>query len=293
MKKILLSLGVVLTSISMNAQVQNGNLETWAAGEPSNWTYDFGGTTGVQPGTNNFLTAYGEAATTKQLTGSAAAGSTGISALLETVNATNAQVIAAGFAKINGILLGEWPYTSTPATVAFDYIAQPAVDDTAFVQVIFYDAGGNVLGGAAKGWLNSQSTTSWANISLPIVYQTAGTVAKIEIYATSSQTDDNTPVTGSKLSIDNFVLNGTNGVSENLADLIKVFPNPANDVLNVSINGTIETVSIIGMDGKVVSSTLVNNTSTSVNVADLKAGVYFYEVKTANGATVRNTFVKQ
>lgn len=70
-----------------------------------------------------------------------------------------------------------------------------------------------------------------------------------------------------------------------------VYPNPANDVLNVSASTEVSTVSIIGMDGKVIISNDVNATTTAVNVADLTAGVYIYEVVTANGI-VRNTFVK-
>lgn len=88
------------------------------------------------------------------------------------------------------------------------------------------------------------------------------------------------------------LVNFTAGINEEEAASLTVYPNPANDVLNVAINGTIETVSVISMDGKVVISENVNASNTAVNVAGLNAGVYVYEVKTATGSTVRNTFVK-
>ncbi|NRA12338.1 MAG: T9SS type A sorting domain-containing protein [Crocinitomicaceae bacterium] len=72
----------------------------------------------------------------------------------------------------------------------------------------------------------------------------------------------------------------------------KVYPNPATDVLNITASNEVSTVSIIGMDGKVISTTDVNGTTTSVDIAALNAGVYFYEVVTVEG-TVRNTFVKK
>jgi len=84
-----------------------------------------------------------------------------------------------------------------------------------------------------------------------------------------------------------FALN----VDEN-AIVTNVYPNPASDVLNINASVEVSTVSIIGLDGKVISTTNGNGTSVSVNVADLTSGVYLYEVATANGVT-RDTFVKK
>jgi len=81
------------------------------------------------------------------------------------------------------------------------------------------------------------------------------------------------------------------GINENTVEA-KVYPNPASDVLNINASNEVSSVSIIGMDGKVISTTEANGTTTSVNVAALNAGVYFYEVVTIEG-TVRNTFVKK
>lgn len=71
------------------------------------------------------------------------------------------------------------------------------------------------------------------------------------------------------------------------------YPNPASTVLNVVSSANATTVSIITMDGKVVATENVNGTVAAINVADLIAGVYFYEVVGEDGAVVRNTFVKK
>ena len=73
----------------------------------------------------------------------------------------------------------------------------------------------------------------------------------------------------------------------------KVYPNPASTVLNVNTSGVATSVSILSLDGKVISNTLMNSTSTVVDVADLTAGVYFYEIVAEDGSVVRNTFVKK
>ena len=73
---------------------------------------------------------------------------------------------------------------------------------------------------------------------------------------------------------------------------VGVYPNPAADVLNVTSSNELSTVTIIGMDGKVISTSDVNGSNASIEISTLNAGVYFYEVLTVDG-TIRNTFVKK
>ena len=47
------------------------------------------------------------------------------------------------------------------------------------------------------------------------------------------------------------------------------------------------------MDGKVISTEVINANTAAVNVSNLVSGVYFYEIATENGSLVRNTFVKK
>ena len=85
----------------------------------------------------------------------------------------------------------------------------------------------------------------------------------------------------------------TAGIDEEATVNVTAFPNPANSELNINVAGGASSVSIISMDGKVVSTQEMNGATATVNVSDLNAGVYFYEVATANGEVVRNTFVKK
>lgn len=73
----------------------------------------------------------------------------------------------------------------------------------------------------------------------------------------------------------------------------KVYPNPASTVLNVNTTSVATSVSVLSLDGKVISNTVMNGTSTSVNVAELTAGVYFYEIIAEDGSVLRDTFVKK
>lgn len=84
------------------------------------------------------------------------------------------------------------------------------------------------------------------------------------------------------------VINFVAGIDENVITT-SVYPNPANDVLNIVASEEIATVSIVALDGKVVA----NASSSSVNVAELKSGMYIYEVTTTSGKVARDTFMKK
>lgn len=97
------------------------------------------------------------------------------------------------------------------------------------------------------------------------------------------------------LAVDDVTVTGTPasgvGIIENTL-VASAYPNPANSELNITMSENATSVAVISMDGKVVASQEVNGTSTTINVANLNAGVYFYEVTAENGLVVRNTFVK-
>lgn len=97
------------------------------------------------------------------------------------------------------------------------------------------------------------------------------------------------------LVLDDVVVTGTTsgaGINENTISA-SVFPNPATDVLNIKLTENATSVSILGMDGKVISTESVNSNVVAVNVSNLVSGVYFYEVVAENGTVIRNTFVKK
>jgi|GEM_PF-6411690 len=76
--------------------------------------------------------------------------------------------------------------------------------------------------------------------------------------------------------------------------VVTVYPNPANEVLNFSIEGvSVNNVDIYSLDGKKVLSNEFNGVSNgSVNVSGLVNGAYIYELSTSQGA-VRANFIKR
>lgn len=114
-----------------------------------------------------------------------------------------------------------------------------------------------------------------------------------ELWSDNSWNDMNTAWSGIEIALGIFpVIDMTAGLTESSIEA-NAYPNPANSELTVSVKGNATSVSVISMDGKVVATQDFVGASTTVNVSELIAGVYFYEVTAEDGSVVRNTFVKK
>ena len=80
-------------------------------------------------------------------------------------------------------------------------------------------------------------------------------------------------------------------VGDNLAELVDIFPNPANDILQVRVPASINVNSVALFDvlGKNTGAVLVNG---QINVSQLARGVYILNVNTDSG-TLTQKIVKQ
>ncbi len=68
------------------------------------------------------------------------------------------------------------------------------------------------------------------------------------------------------------------GVEENSFEGFKFYPNPTQNVLNLSANNTIESVSLFSLLGQKVMDISVNKDRSSINVESLTQGVYLMKV---------------
>ncbi|MDH4473890.1 MAG: choice-of-anchor J domain-containing protein [Fluviicola sp.] len=87
--------------------------------------------------------------------------------------------------------------------------------------------------------------------------------------------------------LDDINVENAAGINEAITEA-SVFPNPANEVLNIVTTEELAEVRIMTMDGKVAFISATSN----VNVADLKSGMYLYEAITVSGKVARGNFVK-
>jgi hypothetical protein len=71
---------------------------------------------------------------------------------------------------------------------------------------------------------------------------------------------------------------------------LKVYPNPATDIVNVSSNKKIENITVIDMTGKKVQSFKAGN---QINVSSLAKGIYILQVYYGEGAVENTKLIKK
>ena len=98
-------------------------------------------------------------------------------------------------------------------------------------------------------------------------------------------------VTGDATYIATFI--PATNIEENVALEIALFPNPANDILNISSSETISEIEIVNTLGQVVKRIEVNSDNAVCDVEDLKAGVYVVRIRTVSATLSQRKFVKE
>ena len=73
---------------------------------------------------------------------------------------------------------------------------------------------------------------------------------------------------------------------------MKVYPNPAQNILNIEFNENFESVEIVSLDGKTLLSEDINNFTGKVDISLLEKGAYICRVKTDSGELLLNRFLK-
>lgn len=128
---------------------------------------------------------------------------------------------------------------------------------------------------ATAGW-RYRIDVDWVTSCLPTA-RTAATATN----TTRSNTKDNYRVTG---------------LSQLNANDVMLFPNPAGELINLSLNANayINNINVLDATGRLVKTIVLNNKNNQaqINTGDLARGIYFMEVNT-NAGIVRKSFVRE
>ncbi|MBK9148033.1 MAG: T9SS type A sorting domain-containing protein [Flavobacteriales bacterium] len=83
------------------------------------------------------------------------------------------------------------------------------------------------------------------------------------------------------------------GTQRQSLEAIRLLPNPANDQLWISSDGTIYMITIIAADGREVLRRRMRTTSGTIDVSGLRAGSFFLVAILDNGSIAHERFIKQ
>jgi hypothetical protein len=83
------------------------------------------------------------------------------------------------------------------------------------------------------------------------------------------------------------------GIAEITNALLNVYPNPTNGLLIIDLKTvSIQSVSILDLNGRTLSSVEVNNSTYTANLSDLQDGVYLVKVDTAKGSVLKRVLLQ-
>ena len=80
-------------------------------------------------------------------------------------------------------------------------------------------------------------------------------------------------------------------VDENTAQTVSIYPNPARDQVSIMLESEAQ-VSIFDMTGRMVSTMNMAAGQAQLNVSELENGMYFLNIRFADGTTAVSKFVK-
>lgn len=252
----------------------NGSLETWTqtvTEDPASWqTSNFdlsrdGGMGNATKTTDKYAGTYAlQLVTAKSSNG----------------NYISTNITNGNWGNSGGQTHGGIPYTGTNDSLMFYYKYTAVGSDSGSVSVNLSKNGSSF----AVAGIQLPATSTYKLAKIPIITSMTPDTLRIDI-SSSRWPYDNSNL-GSTLKIDDLKLKSMVGVRELFSkkyETISVYPNPANQVLNINYNSNKAevTVSVYDVLGNKVQSLNVNGTQLSnykLDISTLDAGAYFVEV---------------
>jgi hypothetical protein len=175
------------------------------------------------------------------------------------------------------------PYTSRPTKLGLYAKYLPVGVDSAQVTVTLSRNLNNVRDTIAFGQLEIASCPSYSFFQLSLNYRSNATPDSASIFFATSNIVSPAPARrlGSSLFLDDisFILPiGTNEYT-NYSQYIKIYPQPATDVINISNSGNEgNQVEVFNFIGQPIGKFLFSMGSVAINTTLFKNGCYFYKV---------------
>jgi hypothetical protein len=84
------------------------------------------------------------------------------------------------------------------------------------------------------------------------------------------------------------------GIDQAEEGTISLYPNPANNVLNIALQGTeVNEAVVIDIYGKTVARTAVAEGNNTLNISALPAGMYFVQLRAAGSVKATQKIIKR
>ncbi len=268
MKKIFTLLVITLTfTVQLFSQVvPNGGFETWTDANTANsWN------------SVNFLTIHSLQRTT-DLHGGTYAAKLQTQSLLGQVIPGIASLGVIDI--INQSVSGGIGFTSKPVSMKGYFKYSPVGNDSMLIAVLLTRNSGGVKDTIGGGFFSVKTAVnSYTQFTLPIYYNqnVVGNPDTVNVILLSSAA---LPLgVGSTLFVDDLVFDYSTEIKENQMIDYKIFPNPAQDFVNINCkNSNNNQVLIYNITGQIVYNNTFATSQFKINTSDFKEGIYFVKI---------------
>lgn len=281
MKKTLLALAGFACLYSVNAQTNLG-FESWGATNPTGWT------------TSNQIMSIGGPQTVFK---DSLNPGIGLYDAKLTVQSCGICAFVGQPDPFPGLILQQHADTMRPINVSFKWHGTVATGDTALIGAAVTLAGGQV----GDAYLTQPPTTqaTWKTENITFNYYNGSTPDTMTFGAITDQFlyygHTGTASTSTVIYVDDFVVNGVSGIGliPTTNDLLFVYPNPANTLLNINLLGTdAYSLDVTDLNGKVVYTQSNLSPKLKLDISSYNNGLYlmrFYNAKKEYLGTTRFT----
>jgi hypothetical protein len=297
MKKTIFTLAaVVLTSVSLFAQIPNNGFEIWTSAgtysNPASWDQLNSMTTGMSvytctKGTPGAVGTSYLKLVSKTVSGMGIMPGVAVSGVIDM--ATFKPKSGFPFAMQPQKLTGSWQYMASGADAGFVSVYLTKWNSAMMMRDTIAKAKQNLSGMAM----------SWAVFNINLTYMSSAMPDSAMIILSAS---GNTPVANSYLYVDNLSFAGTvTGINniDNYVSNIVTYPNPSTD--NISIELTAQKSSTIKLQLVDVTGKLINevnagviqgNYKHTINTTNIAKGIYFLKVSANDAVEVKKIVIQ-
>lgn len=257
---------MVFTTQLFSQTIPNSGFETWIDANTANsWN------------SVNLLTIHSLQRTTDKYSGTYAAKVQTQSFLGQTIPG----IASLGNIDIaNQSVSGGIPFTSKPVSLKGYFKYTPVGNDSMLIAVLLTRTLGGIKDTIGGGVFSVKTAVSnYTQFNMPIYYDQSiiGNPDTVNIILLSSAA---IPFgVGSSLFVDELVFDYSTDIKEVQSIEYKVFPNPAQDVVNINCkNSNNNQVLIYNITGQVVYNNMFNTSQFKINTSDFKEGIYFIKI---------------
>ena len=180
------------------------------------------------------------------------------------------------------------PMSSRPTSLNGWYKYNPVSNDTATFSISLTKAGSPIGAGA----ISVRDTADWTYFSVPVTYSSGNTPDSVQLLFFSG-TNQSSHL-GSTMWIDDLSYGYTNGIVNVAADIMKIYPNPANNQVTID-NGSTHALSlnIYSCLGQLVKEVKLSEGVNTIDVSLFSQGLYLISAAGDDGSIYRNSLVIQ